>query len=131
MTDTQVERVTLGHDVSLIEMLRSVPLDARLIYDWDTHIGSSAWPIGKMAHEAAYELEAAMKAKEGSSPAERLIATADALSKSAFTQYRDRDGNLASIEGDDGERAFIVPFDEMVELRAALSTITNKGMRDE
>lgn len=51
---------------------------------------------------------------------------AAALSRAAFTHYRKADGSQGTIEGDDGEMCFIVPHDEMVELRAALGKDVSK-----
>lgn len=41
-----------------------------------------------------------------------------------FDYYTARNGRRMSIEGDDGEKCWIVPFDAMEELRAALSPTT-------
>jgi len=40
----------------------------------------------------------------------------------AFDHYRARNGRMCSIEGDDGEKCWIVPFDAMEDLRAALAS---------
>lgn len=39
-----------------------------------------------------------------------------------YDTYKARNGNLCSIEGDDGEKAWIVPFDAMADLESALSS---------
>ncbi|WP_257541215.1 hypothetical protein [Sphingobium sp. CFD-1] len=40
----------------------------------------------------------------------------------AFGHYRARNGRMCSIEGDDGEKCWIVPFDAMEDLRQALTS---------
>ena len=59
--------------VPLIERLRRIPQDARLTYEHDP-CSHSMFPVGLMAHEAADELEAAMKAKELPSDATQRMA---------------------------------------------------------
>lgn len=48
-----------------------------------------------------------------------------------FDTYKARNGKQCSIEGDDGEKCWIVSFDDMSELEAAVSsdpaTLTNEG----
>lgn len=39
-----------------------------------------------------------------------------------YDTYKARNGKLCSIEGDDGEKAWIVPFDAMADLESALSS---------
>lgn len=83
-------------------------------------------PCSASAMREAIELAiAAMQAtpETGWQGIERLQATARALSSSAFTTYRKGNGQLGTIEGDDGEKCFIVPHDEMIEFRAALADL--------
>lgn len=49
-------------------------------------------------------------------------AAADACD-SAFDHYRARNGRMCGIEGDDGEKCWIVPFDAMQRLRAVLDAL--------
>ncbi len=42
-----------------------------------------------------------------------------------YDTYKARNGKLCSIEGDDGEKAWIVPFDAMADLESALSSPDN------
>lgn len=48
---------------------------------------------------------------------------ARALSDRAFQQYRARNGKMCSIEGDDGEACWIIPWDAMDDLRQALAKL--------
>lgn len=50
-----------------------------------------------------------------------VVEAAQELEARAYTSYRARNGRMCSIEGDDGEQAFIVPNDAMMALRDALS----------
>ena len=56
-----------------------------------------------------------------------LVEAAQELEARAYTSYRARNGRMCSIEGDDGEQAFIVPYDAMMALRAALSRAKGEG----
>ena len=51
---------------------------------------------------------------------EALREAARELSDRAFRQYRARNGKMCSIEGDDGEACWIIPWDAMDDLRQAL-----------
>ena len=44
-----------------------------------------------------------------------------------FDTYKARNGKLCSIEGDDGEKCWIVSFDDMAELEAALPSAPSEG----
>jgi len=58
------------------------------------------------------------------SPSARELALEEAarnLVAVRYDTYKARNGKLCSIEGDDGEKAWIVPFDAMAELESALS----------
>ncbi|MEG8224055.1 hypothetical protein OSJ57_26225, partial [Sphingomonas sp. HH69] len=50
-----------------------------------------------------------------------LREAAEELSARAFDHYRARNGRMCSIEGDDGEKCWIIPYDAMEDLRAALA----------
>ncbi|MEE9906699.1 hypothetical protein LWV33_03190 [Brucella intermedia] len=50
----------------------------------------------------------------------KLVNAARNLIANRFDTYKARNGKLCSIEGDDGEKCWIVPFDDMAELEAAL-----------
>ncbi len=56
-----------------------------------------------------------------------LVEAAQELEARAYTSYRARNGRMCSIEGDDGEQAFIVPYDAMMALRAALRAQAGEG----
>lgn len=62
---------------------------------------------------------------------ERLFNSGQALSAAAFTTYRKRNGQIGTIEGDDGEMCFIVPHDELIELRAAIEAMHSASVIDE
>lgn len=49
-----------------------------------------------------------------------LIDAAKAVIASAFDHYTARNGRRMSIEGDDGEKCWIVPFDDFEQLRFAV-----------
>lgn len=51
---------------------------------------------------------------------EQLEAAARDVISSASDTYKKRNGHVASLEGDDGEKCWIVPFDQFEQLRAAL-----------
>lgn len=60
-----------------------------------------------------------------SDPAARTLALEEAarnLIAVRYDTYTARNGKLCSIEGDDGEKAWIVPFDAMADLESALSS---------
>lgn len=51
-----------------------------------------------------------------------LREAAEEVCNRAFDHYRARNGRMCSIEGDDGEKCWIIPYDAMEDLRAALAT---------
>lgn len=53
---------------------------------------------------------------------QRLEQAARNLIANRFDTYKARNGRKCSIEGDDGEKCWIVSFDDMAELEAALPT---------
>jgi len=50
-----------------------------------------------------------------------LVEAMEEATLRAFDYYRARNGRLCSIEGDDGEKCWIIPFDAFEDLRAALA----------
>lgn len=52
---------------------------------------------------------------------EGLREAAANLIANRFDQYKARNGKMSSIEGDDGEKCWIVSFDDMADLEAALA----------
>ncbi len=54
--------------------------------------------------------------------AQALEEAARNLIANRFDSYKARNGKLCSIEGDDGEKCWIVSFDDMAELESALSS---------
>jgi len=45
----------------------------------------------------------------------------------AFDHYRARNGRMCSIEGDDGEKCWIIPFDAMESFDHALTRAREHG----
>lgn len=54
---------------------------------------------------------------------ERLRGAANDVISSASDTYKKRNGHTSSFEDDSGEKCWIVPFDAIEDLRAALSPI--------
>lgn len=54
------------------------------------------------------------------SEAERMREAGQAVIAQAFDHYTARNGRRIGIEGDDGEKCWIVPFDAFESLRAAI-----------
>lgn len=54
---------------------------------------------------------------------EDLREAAQAVIEQAFDFYKARNGRVMSIEGEDGEKCWIVPFDAFEQLRAALAQV--------
>lgn len=57
------------------------------------------------------------------SPNEALREAAQEVVNRAFDHYRARNGRMCSIEGDEGEKCWIVPFDAMEDLRTILNQL--------
>lgn len=56
-----------------------------------------------------------------------LLRASANLIANRFDTYKARNGRQCSIEGDDGEKCWIVSFDDMAELEAALPTMAGFG----
>ncbi|OAE39683.1 hypothetical protein [Brucella intermedia] len=75
--------------------------------------------------EAKAEAEQIVISLDAEPSAARTLALEEAarnLIAVRYDTYTARNGKLCSIEGDDGEKAWIVPFDAMAELESALSS---------
>lgn len=58
-----------------------------------------------------------------------LVEAARAVIDTAFDHYSARNGKRMTIEGDDGEKCWIVPFDQFEDLRRALAALGQGGVR--
>lgn len=64
------------------------------------------------------------EAIDAAQPVEGLREAAEEVIATAFDYYTARNGRRCSIEGDDGEKCWIVPFDQFEALRSALTSET-------
>jgi hypothetical protein len=91
----------------------------RQLKAWPTRIDPDRTTnIEYLMKRAAAAIEALSTKNELPSEIELM---ARALSDAASTTFKKANGTIGTIEGDDGEMCFIVPHDEMIELRAALN----------
>jgi len=74
--------------------------------------------VSEVRHRLASE-----QARVGEGDADALRRAAQALVNQASDTYRKGNGQIGSIEADDGEKCWIVHDDDMVELRAALADL--------
>lgn len=75
--------------------------------------------------DAAYELRDALASTPATAQGDvrEAIRAAHAIFEQATDFYTARNGRRMSIEGDDGEKCWIVPFDAFEDLRHALATL--------
>jgi hypothetical protein len=58
-------------------------------------------------------------------PFERLLKAASLVVQLKFDHFRKGNGRMSTIEGDDGEKCWIVPFDPMTMLEGAVEDLQN------
>ena len=63
----------------------------------------------------------------GADAIDALLCAARSLVSQAFDLYTARNGKRMSIEGDDGEKCWIVPFDAFEELRSMVAPAPTEG----
>ena len=81
------------------------------------------WPDWRtMSEDAAIEHDRSKDAVPYAGRAAVLEEAARNLIANRFDTYKARNGKLCSIEGDDGEKCWIVSFDDMADLEAALAS---------
>lgn len=98
------------------------------------HLEGGAWSIGCPDDDCIGYMSVATFARKAeaiaawnrrstpSSADNALMEAAKDVVDRAFDHYRARNGRMCSIEGDDGEKCWIVPFDAMEDLRQALTS---------
>lgn len=108
--------------VELIERLREAARAVRIGAVSTTHSLTNDWLKPTDLGAAADALEAQSRAYVALAERVREMERIGSdLIAQASDYYTARNGKLCSIEGDDGEKCWIVPFEPFEELRAALN----------